>query len=386
MTCTNDLSNADLSPESGPSWARPKPDHGILKPLAIEAITIDAGLQMRAAIDKEVVEEYAEAMRNGADFPPPIIFYDGKQYWPGDGWHCCLAALRAGMSELSCEIRRGDRRDAILFAAGANAAHGLRRSNADKRRAVEVLLNDAEWCRWSNHEIARVCRVSHQLVGKLRTETGRETSERLYLSKHGRVTTMATERIGKNGQGERSSAEVSEEAGSNGAQGEATEPMRGESSPLDLEGTESDPPPKPLTKKEEKARHQAVVQADKQELAYVEAEAEDLLRDIAAIIFDAPQEKRDSIIHRIDQWVGWGVCIGDLEVIMRKQRPDLFPWDQDDAVDAEASACSSTEGRVHGPDLTVAMSAEDRFSAGLTNKPLSAPCGCHGHQTGLFNN
>ena len=36
-------------------------------------------------------------------------------------------------------------------------AHGLRRSNADKRRAVLTLLNNEEWAKWSAREIAKAC-------------------------------------------------------------------------------------------------------------------------------------------------------------------------------------------------------------------------------------
>jgi hypothetical protein len=40
----------------------------------------------------------------------------------------------------------------------------LRRSNADRRRAVMALLKDEEWSGWSDREIARRCRVGHVLV------------------------------------------------------------------------------------------------------------------------------------------------------------------------------------------------------------------------------
>jgi hypothetical protein len=42
----------------------------------------------------------------------------------------------------------------VLYTVGANATHGLRRSNADKRRAVSMLLDDPEWAQWSNLAIA----------------------------------------------------------------------------------------------------------------------------------------------------------------------------------------------------------------------------------------
>jgi hypothetical protein len=64
----------------------------------------------------------------------------------------------------------GDRRAAILHAAAANANHGLRRTNADKRRSVETLLRDEEWRAWSDAEIARRCLVDPKTVGNIRRE------------------------------------------------------------------------------------------------------------------------------------------------------------------------------------------------------------------------
>jgi len=58
--------------------------------------------------------------------------------------------------------------DALLYSISSNAAHGLPRSNADKRKAVRLLLADAEWGQWSHREIARRCQVSQWFVSRLR--------------------------------------------------------------------------------------------------------------------------------------------------------------------------------------------------------------------------
>lgn len=96
-------------------------------------------------------------------------------------------------------MTKSTRRDAILFSAGANAAHGMRRTNEDKRRAVLTLLNDPEWAGWSDREIARRCHVGHPLVAQLRPQlaTGRSSSDRTYTTKHGSVSTMDTANIGR---------------------------------------------------------------------------------------------------------------------------------------------------------------------------------------------
>jgi hypothetical protein len=44
-------------------------------------------------------------------------------------------------------------RDALLYSISFNAAHGLPRTNADKRKAVRLLLADAEWGQWSHRSL-----------------------------------------------------------------------------------------------------------------------------------------------------------------------------------------------------------------------------------------
>lgn len=46
------------------------------------------------------------------------------------------------VEKIKADVREGTRRDGILHAVGANATHGNRRTNEDKRRAIVILLND----------------------------------------------------------------------------------------------------------------------------------------------------------------------------------------------------------------------------------------------------
>jgi hypothetical protein len=136
----------------------------------LDALVVDETIQPRAELNPELIEDYSEAMREGAKFPPIVAFFDGKRHWVADGFHRVKAAREAGREEIAVLVRHGSRRDAVLFAAGANAHHGLRRSNADKRRAVMLLLADSEWSAWSDREIARICGVSGPFVGTVRGE------------------------------------------------------------------------------------------------------------------------------------------------------------------------------------------------------------------------
>src|SRR5262245_22659396 len=181
-----------------------------LETLPLDRARLDGGTQGRVKIDETTVAEYAEALAEGAKFPPLVVYFDGTDYWLADGFHRWLARQKAGLTEVEVEVRQGTRRDAVLHACGANESHGLRRSNEDKRKAVRTLLEDEEWSRWSDREIARACATTHPFVAKMRaaltgnvsSEEGSETSKggevagRQYTTRHGTTATMRTENIG----------------------------------------------------------------------------------------------------------------------------------------------------------------------------------------------
>jgi hypothetical protein len=143
-----------------------------LIPLA--AITVDPAVQQRAAgTCRAVVDEYAEAMRDGVKFPPIDVFSneDGT-FHLADGFHRLDANLSAHpeVKEIECNVHLGNRDDALLFACGANAQHGLRRSRSDKLKAVVALIRSERWSEWSDREIARQCGVSHRFVASVRSK------------------------------------------------------------------------------------------------------------------------------------------------------------------------------------------------------------------------
>ena len=136
--------------------------------LSIEKIK--KGHQARAAINEATVAEYAKHIEDGGEFPPIIVYFDSKEYHLADGFHRLLASERIGCLDILEEVRIGTSRDALKHALGANAYHGLPRTNADKRNAVEIALDDSEWSRLSTRDIAKLCNVSHNLVAEIQRE------------------------------------------------------------------------------------------------------------------------------------------------------------------------------------------------------------------------
>jgi hypothetical protein len=139
----------------------------------LDRIPTDQGGQTRVHVHAGAVRDYAAAMTaqladGGLQFPPVVLFTDGRDYWLADGFHRVLAARKAGLAEIAAQVHPGTQRDVLLFAVSANGAHGLPRTRADMRKLVGLLLADVEWSQWSDREIARRCRVDHKVVSRLR--------------------------------------------------------------------------------------------------------------------------------------------------------------------------------------------------------------------------
>ena len=146
--------------------------------IPIDDIAADDSIQARAGgVNPEVVEEYAEVYAAEPDeekremiFPPVDVFKDGDVMLLADGFSRLEAAKKSRLSRIKGVVRTGTKRDAILHAVKANSTHGQRRTNADKRRAVEMVLSDPDWANWSDRGIAKHCAVSQPFVSKVRSE------------------------------------------------------------------------------------------------------------------------------------------------------------------------------------------------------------------------
>lgn len=106
--------------------------------IPINSLRLDGDTQSRDGVKQEIVNEYAEDMREGAVFPPVVVYDDGESKWLSEGFHRLHAARQVGAQEIEAEVRQGSKRDAQLNSMRSNATHGARRTNADKRRAVEM--------------------------------------------------------------------------------------------------------------------------------------------------------------------------------------------------------------------------------------------------------
>lgn len=161
----------------------------MIKVLNLGALVLDQKLQSRAEINEQTIEDYSDAIKQGDEFPPVLTYFDGISYYLTDGYHRYHAHKKAGKAGIICEVVNGTFTDAVLRATSVNSKHGMRRTYADKRKAVMTLLDDFEWSQWSNSEIARHCGVSHTFVASLR-DSG-SSDEVKYKTATGKVMTKA---------------------------------------------------------------------------------------------------------------------------------------------------------------------------------------------------
>ena len=139
--------------------------------LRLEQIDVANSFQPRAESLEALAEDYAEALRDGAQFPPIDAFSDARApYFLGDGFTRHRAHEIAGHKTILARVHAGGQREAKLYSLGANHRHGMRRNSTDKRRAIWAMLEDHEWGEWADREIARRCCVGPTLVAIVREE------------------------------------------------------------------------------------------------------------------------------------------------------------------------------------------------------------------------
>jgi uncharacterized ParB-like nuclease family protein len=141
--------------------------------ITLSLVNNDRRTQLRVATDQDQVDNLVAAMRAGIELPPIDVFPVGDgTFYIADGWHRFMAAAEIARGDaskvISVTVHEGGFAEALKFALGANAAHGLRRTNKDKRHCVEVACE--QFPKLSNRAIADLCKVSHVMVNDFRPQ------------------------------------------------------------------------------------------------------------------------------------------------------------------------------------------------------------------------
>ena len=143
--------------------------------IKLQKIRLDGGTQPRKEIDEPLVQHYTEVLLEGKDqFPPIDLWFDGKAYWPSDGFHRFHAHKRAGFLDIEATVNQGTKRDAFRACLKANSKHGKPRTPEERRYAVQMALEDIEYGDAADAVIAELCDVSISTVGRVKKALGLE--------------------------------------------------------------------------------------------------------------------------------------------------------------------------------------------------------------------
>lgn len=163
--------------------------------LALYKIRIDGGTQARVKLNQELVNKYAEQMKDGDKFPPITVFNDGSDNWLADGFHRFFAHKANEETMVEADVISGTLEDATLYAYAANAKRGMSMSDEDNRNVITLMLKHPKWSLWSDREISRHVGVSNTTVGRVKQSLNLPKEDVVKYNKNGKEYEMKTEKL-----------------------------------------------------------------------------------------------------------------------------------------------------------------------------------------------
>src|SRR5207245_217529 len=127
--------------------------------LAIKDIIVDPTIQIRRANHEATIQRYEESFEK---LPPVDVFKTPDGLLLADGFHRVAAAQRLKLREISADIHKGTREDALEFAGVANTKNGdpfTPEERDEGIRRLRQLHPD-----WTNVRIAQAMSVSEDTV------------------------------------------------------------------------------------------------------------------------------------------------------------------------------------------------------------------------------
>ncbi len=162
-----------------------------IKPIEIERAKLkkDGGTQPRETLDQDHIQDLIHSLDRGEELPAVLAYYDGQHYWLCDGFHRDAAYEARAKDKIKAVIRAGTLSDAQWHSYCVNQHLALKRSNADKQRAVIGSLKHPYGIAKSNCQLAEHCGVDETTVRRWREK----------LESDGEIATCASREVIRNG-------------------------------------------------------------------------------------------------------------------------------------------------------------------------------------------
>lgn len=137
----------------------------------VAELIFDDRLQCRSMERPEAIEDYREVLRESKvkwPFKDPIEVVDvAGRLHVVDGRHRAKACIAEKRAEVRAVVVAGSWEDAVKAAVKANSTHGMPRTAADKRYAVETAYRELGE-ETPARQIAKMCMVTERFVHKVR--------------------------------------------------------------------------------------------------------------------------------------------------------------------------------------------------------------------------
>jgi hypothetical protein len=165
--------------------------------LALYKIRIDGNTQARIKLNQDVVNEYAEHLKDGDKFPPMVVYHDGTDHWLADGFHRYFAYKLNKETMVEVEVIAGTVEDAqeYSFSANQGSKRGLSNSPEDNRNIITRMLQSPRWSLWSDVVIAKHIGVSLSTVKRVKSSLELPEQETVKYVKDGKELEMKVNKV-----------------------------------------------------------------------------------------------------------------------------------------------------------------------------------------------
>lgn len=173
--------------------------------IAISKVDQNGTTNARFRLNADKIAEYSEVRKAKKHFPPVDLFTeDDELYWIGDGDHRIKGELESGGKTIDALVHKGGEEAARLFSVTSNHDHGLPRTAADKRKALEIVVALKRSQAWTDKRLADFCGVTERFARSVRDgktlEIDRPVTARASTgSKPREKQARTTKRVGKDG-------------------------------------------------------------------------------------------------------------------------------------------------------------------------------------------
>jgi len=143
--------------------------------ILLDSVIVDKRNQVRiTGVADETIWQYMESMKDGAMFPPIIVYEVApSKYMLADGFHRVTANRNLGRETIPATIHQGTEEDALYYSRfTANRTNGLRLTRSDLQALCETIIQDPEYRDRTDMELGKLVGCADTTIANARKRLG----------------------------------------------------------------------------------------------------------------------------------------------------------------------------------------------------------------------